>query len=96
MATLVTNSFVTWELTDEEHKQGSMLTITQLQVLQNNIAMAAEEKLALVPDLTDQLAYFRAEARLAGYIEALKFIAEQSEFFRIALEEEARGGTPDY
>jgi hypothetical protein len=82
MAHLIPTAFSKWELTDEEAKQGSILSIAQTQVIQNNLAMAAEEKLMLeiIPDNVSL--YLQREAGLAGQIAALQFLLDQSDFWQ--------------
>ena len=79
MATLIPNTFSSYELTDDEQTQGSLLTITQKQVIQNHICNIAEEKLALVFDASKPTAYAQEEASLAGQIAALKWMIDISE-----------------
>ena len=83
MAVLVPNSFTTWDLTEEEFKQGSMLTITQAQVIQNQITELAETKLALEVPADNYSLFLQIEAKLAGQIESLKYLLAQSEYFRL-------------
>ena len=45
MAHLTENSFSFFSLTPEEELEGSILTISQIQVMQNHLACIAEEKL---------------------------------------------------
>lgn len=72
------SSFQKWVLTDEEKIQGSVLTILQKQVIQNQITEAAEEKIALVYDLNKPMEFVQREAELQGRILCLKFLIETS------------------
>jgi len=86
MAHLIDNDFSSYELNDEEAVQGSILSITQKQVIQNDIAVYAEEKLNLEFDTNNQMLFVQQEAKLAGQIQALRYRLQCSE----ASEEELR------
>ncbi len=79
MATLITNTFSAYHLTDQEALQGSILTITQLQVLQNQLAQVAEEKLALDFDPTNPTTYAQQEAYMKGQMDLLLYIIDSSQ-----------------
>jgi len=78
MAQLITNTFTAWELTEEEEHQGAMFTITQIQALQNQLAMCAEEKLALEFDPLHPELYAQAEAFKRGQISILQYLIDTS------------------
>ena len=86
MAHLIDNDFSSYELNEEEALQGSILTITQKQVIQNDIAVYAEEKLNLEFDTNNQMLFIQQESKLAGQIQALRYRLQSSE----ASEEELR------
>lgn len=81
MAQLIQNSFSSYELTIEEELQGSILTITQLQVLQNQLAFIVEEKINIefdpAPDKV--LEFVQQEAYKKGQMELLQYIISNSE-----------------
>jgi hypothetical protein len=79
MATLLPNSFTSWEMTEEEVKVGSILTIAQAQVLQNQLALCAEEKLAIEFDPQNPAEYCKQEAYKRGQIDILRHILDTSE-----------------
>ena len=79
MATLLPNVFSSYELSDEEQIQGSIYTITQRQVLQNELAIAAETKLALKYDTSKPMEYVQEEAHFAGKVEILRYLLDMSE-----------------
>ena len=79
MASLIPNSFSSYDLTEEEEIQGNLLTQVQKQVIQNNIVNLAEEKINLVLDPTLSTEYVQREAGLAGQIAALRYRLELSE-----------------
>lgn len=87
MADLAPTSFTRWILTDEEEKQGSILTIGQIQVLQNQLADIAEEKIALEIDPSQFDSYLQREAGLAGQMAIIKHLLDQSEFHQLPKEE---------
>lgn len=78
MAILVPNEFTSFALTEEEVKQGSLLTITQKQVLHNQLADCASEKLRLVLDVNDPLTYAQRASYLRGQMDAIAYILELS------------------
>jgi hypothetical protein len=70
------SSFAAFSLTEEEQVEGCILTITQRQVIQNNISMAAESKLALEMDVNDMQSYIQKEAGLTGQIDAYRYMLD--------------------
>ena len=84
MATLSqTNQFQSWTLTPEEFLQGGLLTILQKQVIQNQIASVATQKINLTFTPAAPLEYAQQEAHLRGQIDALSYLltlSEQAEF----------------
>jgi len=84
MATLSqTNQFQSWTLTPEEFLQGGLLTILQKQVIQNQIASVATQKINLTFTPAQPLEYAQQEAHLRGQIDALSYLltlSEQAEF----------------
>ena len=84
MATLsTTNQFQSWNLTPEEFLQGGLLTSLQKQVIQNQIASVATQKINLTFTPAQPLEYAQQEAHLRGQIDALSYLltlSEQAEF----------------
>ena len=84
MATLnPTNQFQSWNLTPEEFLQGGLLTSLQKQVIQNQIASVATQKINLTFTPADPLSFAQDEAHLRGQIDALSYLltlSEQAEF----------------
>lgn len=84
MATLsTTNQFQSWNLTPEEFLQGGLLTSLQKQVIQNQIASVATQKINLTFTPADPLSFAQDEAHLRGQIDALSYLltlSEQAEF----------------
>lgn len=79
MAYLIENDFSSYNLTEEETAQGSILTITQKQVIQNDIAICAQEKINLEYDSLNPQLFMQQEAKLAGQLQALRYRLECSE-----------------
>lgn len=79
MAHIVPNSFTSYKLTSEEVRAGSILTSNQIQVIQNLISEAAEEKISLKYDPQNPLVFVQREAELQGQIGILKFLLAQSD-----------------
>ena len=78
MAQLLTNTFAVYDLTEEEALQGSILTIQQVQVIQNLLAGAAEEKLNLELDPLNPVKFAQEEASLKGQIDILRYLLDTS------------------
>ena len=90
MAHLVENDFSSYELTLEEELEGSILTITQKQVIQNDIAICAQEKINLELDLLNPALFGQQEAKLAGQMQALRYRLECSD-----IADEQRNNIPE-
>lgn len=84
MATISTNNqFQSWTLSPEEFLQGGLLTALQKQVIQNQIASVATQKINLAFMPADPLSFAQQEAHLRGQIDALSYLltlSEQAEF----------------
>ena len=78
MARLIPNAFSSWELTENEEHQGSMFTITQLQVLQNTLSNIANEKIMLIFDTSKPEAFIQDNAYKDGQIEILTWLIDTS------------------
>jgi len=76
---LVSNSFASYELTESEQLQGSVLNPHQRAVLQNRLATIAESKLALLFTPNDPLSYAQAEAYDRGAMDTIKWILDSSD-----------------
>jgi len=85
MATIIPNAFTSYQLTEEEQLQGQILTLQQTQVLQNERARLAEEKLLLAIDPNDTLASAQEEAYKIGQLELIAWILECSDAANVAL-----------
>ena len=80
MATIDTNnSFQSWILTENETIQGCVLTNLNTQVIQNQIAAYAQERLNLELDMTNPQRFVQQEADLKGKISALRYLLDLSE-----------------
>lgn len=80
MATIDTsNTFQSWLLTDKETIQGCVLTSLNVQVIQNQIAGYAQERLNLELDMTNPHRFVQQEADLKGKISALRYLLDLSE-----------------
>ncbi len=79
MAVLIPNDFASFQLTEQEELEGSILTITQKQVIQNHLSSAAAEKIGLEYDPENSLKFVQQEASLKGQIDAYRFILASSD-----------------
>ena len=78
MAQIIPSTFTRYELTEGEQKAGQQLTISNIQVLQNLMCDAAEERLALKFDASDTVQWAQREAELQGQIGIIKLLIELS------------------
>jgi hypothetical protein len=76
MATMKTSSFTFWELTEEEEAEGRKFTETQTHVLQNQLAICAEEKLALEYDTNNLMEFVVQDAFKQGQIALLRYLLD--------------------
>jgi hypothetical protein len=72
------SSFQSWDLNDQEFLNGSCLSITQKQCIQNQIAQLAEERIALSIDPNNTLPFIQKDAELKGQINALRYLIDLS------------------
>lgn len=89
MAAILPTSLTKYSLSEAEYKAGSMFTLAQHQVIQNLIAEASEEKVALKYDPNNPVLFAQREAELQGKIGILKFLLENS----VTLQSEALQAT---
>ncbi len=79
MSVLIPNSFSSYDLSDDEYEIGCILTITQLQVIQNELALTAEVKLHLTFEQDSLDVYLRENAKLQGSLDALQAVIVRHE-----------------
>ncbi len=78
MATIVNNTFTTYHLDNDEFTSGSVLSTNQRMLLQNELALKAEEKLSIEVDTERPLAHVQTYAWHDGYIAAIRYMLELS------------------
>ena len=78
MAHITTNDFTTYQLNEDEHIEGAILTITQKQVIQNALSACAIEKISMDYDPEHPLLFTQQEAYKKGQIETYRFLLESS------------------
>jgi hypothetical protein len=81
MANKIPNMFTTYEMTDAEERSGFTLSTLTLQVLQNELALHAENKITLAFDPTNPLLFTQQEAYIRGKIDVLNWIISMSKQF---------------
>jgi hypothetical protein len=72
------SAFQSWVLTPEEVLQGSILTITQKQVIQNQLTMKAHQRINLAYDPANPMAFLQMDADLRGQMLALSALLDLS------------------
>lgn len=85
MSFLIPSAFCSYQLTDEEFTQGSLLTTLQKQCIQNQISEAAIKKLNLKVDPMNPLSNLQQEAELQGTILSLQYLLTLSESAELKL-----------
>lgn len=78
MSIQLVNTFTSYELDDSEVLHGAVFTESQKMHIQNCLASAAEEKLALELDPLNPIKYAQEEASLAGQIQILRYLLDTS------------------
>jgi hypothetical protein len=71
-------AFQSWILTPSEQLQGSILTITQKQVIQNRITQLAHSRLNLSYDPINPSTFLQIDADLRGQLLALTGLLDSS------------------
>lgn len=79
MARIVENEFTQYEQSDQEQLSGAVLTTTQKQCIQSQIAMIAQTRLSLVPDPNNYAVFIQTEAHYKGQMDALKYLLDCSD-----------------
>ena len=73
------STFQSWVLSDKETIQGCVLTTLNTHIIQNQIALYAQERLNLELDMTNPNRFIQQEADLKGKIAALRYLLDLSE-----------------
>ena len=76
MPKLVVNRFSQYELTEQEALQGKLLTDANQAVLQNELASVAEQRIALVYDVTNPNKFLQEDAYLRGQMELIEYLMQ--------------------
>ena len=86
MATLTLNQFTQFEMGDEEHLQGCILSVAQEQVLRNEMAVAATQLINMDAPTAESLVDFsRNWASIQSRVRTINDIIDRSEQARQAL-----------
>ncbi len=89
MAHLIPSNFSFYALTDQEAREGTLLTITQKQVIQNLIATLATELNTLEPDPNDYAKFIQQQAHSKGELDSLIHLIASSEAVEHEIAQEA-------
>jgi hypothetical protein len=90
MAHLIEGTYAKYHLDEEEFKQGSVLTITQRQVIQNALASTAEEFLSLEYDINNPHSYIQVASYQQGMMAAYQYILDLGTSAQQLVEEQAQ------
>lgn len=85
MSLLLPSPFCSYQLSELEFNQGSILTTLQKQCIQNQISEAAIKKLNLKVDPLNPLSNLQQEAELQGTILSLQYLLTLSESAELKL-----------
>lgn len=79
------NPFQSWVLSNKETLQGQVLTTLQKQVIQNEIASLANERISVKFDPEHPMLFQQRDAELQGQIGILSYLLEMSNAAETAL-----------
>ena len=79
MSKIVATSFTSYALTEDEFLRASMLSSSQQQVIQNELANAAEQILNLEYDPSAPLKFVQDDSFLKGQLSVLRMLLIRSE-----------------
>jgi len=66
-------------MTEDEQLQSSVLNLNQVQNIKSQIAILAEQKIAIEPNAAEFNSYIQNEAYLRGQITSLTYLLDASE-----------------
>tara|TARA_R110002096_G_scaffold288750_4_gene482554 strand:+ start:434 stop:757 length:324 start_codon:yes stop_codon:yes gene_type:complete len=72
------NTFSSYSMLEEDVITNSIFTLGQVQVLQNLLAVKAEEKLVLEYDVANPTSFIQQESYHRGQIELLQYLLDNS------------------
>ena len=73
------NTFSTYKLTEEEQRNGSILSSLTVAVIQNLRSGIAEEKIRLTIDPNNTLSFIQQEAYLRGQLDILTYLLDTND-----------------
>jgi len=89
MAYLIDNDYSSYILTEDEEIQGTLLTIAQKQVIQNEISIIATKLLDMVLDPAEPQKFIQEQSYIKGQLDALRYRLTMSETVEQMLAERA-------
>jgi hypothetical protein len=78
MASLLPNNFASYELTEQELENGTLLTVNQKMVLQNKLSEIATQKINLVFNPSDVADYSQQTAYLQAQLDTINWMLDSS------------------
>lgn len=79
MSQVITTSFTKYQQTTQEQLAGMSLNTEQVQFIQTQLAMLAEQRLALVPDPNNYAVFIQEEANLKGQMQFAQWLLDCSQ-----------------
>ena len=78
MSTSTTNQFTSYILSSREELEGSIFSLLQKQVIQNELSLIAAQKMALDYDPSNPVAFAQSEALLKGQLQVYNLLLDKS------------------
>lgn len=78
MSQIQINTFTQFELSEHEQLAATLLSNEQKMFIQSQLALIAEQRIALVPDPNNYAAFIQTEAHLKGQMDAYKYLLDCS------------------
>jgi len=78
MSNIIVNTFTQFNLSEHEQLSGTLLGNENKMFIQTQLALIAEQRIALVPDPNNYAAFIQTEAHLKGQMDAYKYLLDCS------------------
>ena len=85
MASIANSTFTHWNLSSEEILQGSILSQSQKQLLQNELATIAEQIVNLEYNPSNSMEFVQHDAHIKGQMSVIRYMLLRSDESEMAL-----------
>jgi hypothetical protein len=86
MSNLIPNVFTSYELSQGEEEAGQIFTLEQKMVLQNKLAMIAQDKINMPFTPNDIQSYLQREAEATGQMGIIQWLLDTSQITEDAIQ----------